>query len=314
MKKILLLSAAAFLLTGIACKKEKNAEPESPTPETPVNTDNYSSIDAFYLQNGVKTETFSFNAGTGGSYTSAKGTTVIIPANVFSPSSAQIKIEFKDIYKKSDMLLSRMPTNTYDRKPLKSAGEFFIRALNNDVPVSITNTVVGISILQPFKEPADKAMLPFNAFQGADSTQNFSWVPSVNDNVAVTASNYVYSFYQFQNPTGGSWCNSDNSSFFSSYTQTKLTIHPNQNLQNTNVYLIFKSVNSVIHVFQSANNDFVYNYAPVGLQCTMVTVGVKDGKLQASFTPVTIGTNQTVNFSPTEFTSEVFKTTLNALN
>lgn len=70
----------------------------------------------------------------------------------------------------------------------------------------------------------------------------------------------------------------------------------------------------MVHVYNDVGNAFPYNYAPVGLPCTVVAIGVKDGKVYSSFTPITISANQTVSFSMSETTTADFKSQLAALN
>jgi hypothetical protein len=69
----------------------------------------------------------------------------------------------------------------------------------------------------------------------------------------------------------------------------------------------------MVHVYKEGT-AFKYNYAPQGSQCTMVAVGVKDGKLYSSFRPVSITGNLTMDFALSETTIDDFKTQLNALN
>ncbi len=315
MKKNIISLFAILIVAASACNKEKKIEPIS-DPQTSANTDNYSTLADFYQKNGVTMETFTFNAGNGATYVSAKGTSVIIPANTFTPSNAEIKIEFKDIYKKSDMLLSKMPTITNTGWPLKSAGEFFIRALNNNVPIAISNTILGISVRQPTIEPIVKEeMLAYFGSTGLDSTNNFSWTTATTGNVSLGATGYIFSLYQFSQPmSNGSWCNSDTPGYFGSYPQTTLTLHPIQDLPDKQVFLVFKTVNCMVTVARYPSINYVYNYAPKGLECTVVAIAVKDGKLQSSFTPITIGVNQTFDFGFNETTTENFKAALNALN
>ena len=89
----------------------------------------------FFEKNGVQMQTHTIDATAGGTFTSPQGTVVTIPANAFvtgggAPITGNVNIEFKDIYKKSDMLLSNMSTQTATG-PLKSAGEFFIKEIND---------------------------------------------------------------------------------------------------------------------------------------------------------------------------------------
>jgi hypothetical protein len=52
----------------------------------------------------------------------------------------------------------------------------------------------------------------------------------------------------------------------------------------------------------------------VGLECTVVAVGVKDKTLYSSFTPITISNNQIVNFTLSSTTTTAFIAQLKLLN
>lgn len=316
-KTITLIAAASVMLA--TCKKE--------TPETPVNPanpttggDSYSSLADFYSQNGVQTQTFSVNASVGGSFTSSKGSIVTIPANCFmdnigNPVMGQVNIEFKDIYKKSDMLLSNMPPMLQNGYPLKSGGEFFIRAKSGNNAV-LLNWSSPITVEQPLNGWAlDLGMVAF----GLSPADTLGWMQDssfVNPNN--TSTGYIYSMYNFNSPAdSGSWGNSDNSSYFSAYQMVLLTLHASNNPTAfpPDVFLLFNNINSMVHVYHGSGNDFPYQYAPDGLQCTMVAVGVdSNGKLFSSFVPITISGSQTVNFTLSETTADNFKLQLNALN
>lgn len=310
MKKTFFILMVFTVVGFIACKKKDPSPTTEPAPAS-VNTDTYTSLKDFYFKNGVKKQTFLFNANNGGSFITAQGTTLQIPSGCFSGNGI-VSLEFSDIYKKSDMLLSNMGTRMFGGAPLLSGGEFFIRARVNGLPAQITNSMA-ISILQP-KNPNDTmGMQAFVAVNDTAANFNFSWVNSP-DNVQTNATNYVFSLYQFKAPVdSGSWCNSDNPGYFSAYPQTVLTMHPSQTGYQADVFLVFKNIKSMVHVYDSSG-DFPYFYAPVGLQCTIVALGLKDGKLQSSFIPITISNNQTVNFTLAETTTEAFKASLKALD
>jgi len=309
-----------LILLSTACKKEDDND----NVAQPSITDNYSSMEDFYEKNGVGLQTYTINAVAGGSFTTPKGTTVQIPANAFSTVggtsvTGNVIIEFKDIYKKSDMLLSDKPTITAWGTPLKSAGEFFIKAVQNNEPLKIAE-LKKIDVLQPAENGIadDTAMAAF--VQVIDSLPGvpFIWSPAWYDTVSIIATNYVFSLYTFSTPEdSGTWCNSDNETYFSSYPVTELTLHGLDDADSveTDVFLVFSGVNSMVHVYRDwGTNNFIYHYAPTGLSCTVVAIGVKDGKLQSSFTPITISSNQVVDFTLSETTTTDFKAELNALN
>ncbi len=62
-----------------------------------------------------------------------KGTLITIPANAFVtlggfPVTGTVNIEYKELYKKSDMLFSDKPTVLFDGSPLKSGGDIFYQS------------------------------------------------------------------------------------------------------------------------------------------------------------------------------------------
>jgi hypothetical protein len=325
MKTNFIKMTCVILLAGIAliwgCKKDNSAQPATstvPNNNSNTNTDNYSSMADFFAKNGVAAQTFTITNSTGGSFATPQGTVITIPANTFLNNLNQqvtgtVTITFKDIYKKSDMLLSNMPTTMANGMPLKSAGEFYINATAGGNPVNLANT---ITVKQPFNSPADLNMRPF-VISGIDTA---GWKPadSSTGQVAVDSSYMLYQLIQLCAPlTSGSWCNSDNPSYFSIYTQGTLTLTETDTASNynTQVYLLFKSINTTDACHTYGGNDFNFtNCVPIGLQCTAVAVGVKNGKIYSSFIPVTITANQTVKFSMSETTTANFKSQLAALN
>ncbi|MCX6243814.1 MAG: hypothetical protein NTU98_03840 [Bacteroidetes bacterium] len=312
MKTLNLIILSVMILAIISgCKKKETTE------ETPA-VDNYSSIGAFYAANGAQLQTFTVTATTGGQFTTPQGTKVTIPADAFVTQSGgnvtgSVSIGFKDVYKKSDMLLSKLSATTFWGIPMKSAGMFFIKATQNNAGLDL-NPGKKIVIEQPlFGLPVDTAMIAMIQEGGQDSIQG-GWVPSPWDSLTGTLSGYVFSLYRFRVPAdSGTWCNSDNPNYFTG-PLTHLILHPldSVSVYNTDVFLIFKNVNSMVHVYYNST-DFPYDYAPLGLECTVVAVGVKGGKLYSSFTPITITANLTVNFSLTLTTTTAFLAQMAAL-
>lgn len=307
--------AILITLAIASCKKD------SPTPTSSGGT-TYSSVQDFYNTNGVQKQIYTIDASTGGMFVSPKGTKVTIPANAFvtqsgGPVTGAVTIEFKDIYSKSDMLLSNVPSMTYTGAPLKSAGEFFIKALVGTDPV-VLDAGQSITIEQPSQDgTVDTAMTTFTGIPDTLGTAGTAWYSSPDATIAYSINSYIYTMSSFAYPAySGTWGNSDNGSYFSAFTQTNLAIAANEDplLYGTDVFLVFSGVNTCIHTYRISATNFDYSFAPIGQQCTIVAFGVKDGKLYSSFTPITISAGQTVNFSLTETTDVAFKAQLNALN
>lgn len=294
-----------------SCKKDKSSD------QTQNTGDNYTSVAAFHASNGVKTQTFAIDGVSGGQFSTPQGTKVTIPSNAFvsqggNPVTGAVTIEFKDIYKRSDMLLSDRSTNSLYGMPIKSGGMFFIKAKQNNAVVSMA-AGKKITIEQPLIGlPVDTAM---KAMIWGMNPDGKGWVVTTADSLDCNLTGYIFSLYQFNAPVdSGSWCNSDNPTFFKDYTITVLTLNPLDNPDDfkTEVFLIFSNINSMVHVYYSAP-AFPYYFAPLSLQCTVVALGVKNGKLYSSFTPVTISANLTVNFSLAATTSTEFKAKLDSI-
>ena len=218
-----------------------------------------------------------------------------------------------------------MPTNLpFDGAPLKSGGEFFIKAIqNNSALILAPGKKITISQPAALTGGIDNAI---KAFILKDSMMNncpalcpgeMVWTPTAPDTVNVFSQNYIFSLYKFNTPVdSGSWCNSDNDSYFAVYPQSTLVLlaKDSVNTYGTEVFLFFKNLSSMVHVYNAGYEYFPYVYAPQGLQCTAVAIGIKNGKLYSAFVPITIGSNQTVPFTLSLTSTTTFTNQLQALN
>lgn len=306
-----LLLPAVFLLSFASCYKAYDnpvKPPEEPVPPTQVSS-KYNSMKEFHAANQVKLQSMAVNGSNGGAFTTQQGTEIMISPNTFvtlagGPVTGNVSLEFKEIYKKSDMILSAKPTIQSDGRPLKSAGEFFLKATYNGEAVQIAP---GKSIVvQPnaFGLPPDPGMEAFTA-----QWNPFSWVPA---NTAGSLDSSFTQLYinQFLSPEdSGTWYNCDNGSLFAAYQQTTLTLEESDDpaFYGTEVFLVFADINSVIQISYAGGNSFNYNFAPVGFSCVAVALGVKNGVIYSSVVPITIGTNQTVPFIMSPVSEELLK-------
>jgi hypothetical protein len=318
------ISCAATNILFSGCKKDTLTE--TPLATTAVG-ENYASLADFFKQNEVQSQTFTIDATKGGTFTGAKGTVFTIPPyallNSFGqPVNGNVKIEIKEIYDKSDMLLSDKPTALFvnngpggipQEKPLKSGGEFFMRAvvdtgsitLSKNTPIKVVMPAVKIdSMMMPFRQ---RVVQPF---------QPFDWEANTQDAIKATAASYIYTLYSFTSSPGkGSWCNSDNQFYFPSNNQVAIVFAPADDISGyeTNVFIVLNNVQSMIHVYKNGIN-FPYNYAPNGEACIMVVTGFKDGKLYSAFVPFTITPNAVIKFSLAPTTGSELRAKIKALN
>jgi len=154
------------------------------------------------------------------------------------------------------------------------------------------------------------------AFIGKDTAGVFGWHADTIGKVRINASSYAFSLHQFSQPEdSGTWANTDEYTYFNSFASTTLTVIPTDSVDSfqTNVFIVFKDVNSVVKMPYSSN--LKYTFVPVSLNFVVVAVGVKGGKLYSWFSsPMILTGTFTTNFTLSQTTTADFKNQLNALN
>ncbi len=318
MKKQITILAILLLIAAVySCKRDKTTE------EPPAQTDHYTSTANFFAVNAPAMQTFTVNAATGGSFTTPKGTIVTVPANAFLTQtggavSGNVTIQFKDVYKKSDMLLSKLTTHLIGGGPMESAGMFFIKATQG-ANVLVMNYYKSINVFLPSNgNPINYQMQSYVYLSNAISP---GWIaPPIDstanqDSLSTNPEGYIYHLLQFNPPTdSGTWANCDHP-IYNGFPMTTINFHflDSYNDYQPKLFLYFNAINAIVNLY-NYSTDIAYSYSPIGEPCTLVAVGVKDGKLYASFTPITISSNMTVNYSVTETTTEAFLAHLATLN
>ena len=290
--KVIILLIASSVLSS--CKKDDKME------STP--TSGFSSLEEFYNKYAVKSQYFNINNNAQQVITGNQGSIVTFPANSLvhangQPATGNVRVEIKEIYKKSDMLFADKPTMTATG-PLLSGGEIFIQAIeetSGEILQVANNAEVGI--FMPAVAPPDS----MNLFIATANMAEFTWVPAPGTGWSNTI---------FTTPTGYqistdtlTWINCDQPIFSNPWLILDMHANDNPVDYNTDVFLFFPN-KSVIHLYQNNNNDFRNYYTPKNSTMTAVAIGLKNGKLYSAFVPVTAtNSNLTVNFTLQE-TSE----------
>lgn len=133
MKKIILSIAVLSAAFISSCKKDKQVTNDF---------NDLGTMAAFFEAYAPKAETFTIDAGVGGSITTSKGTKIKFPANVFLDANnnvvtGSIKVHVKDILKASDMILGDKPTMDAKGGFLRSFGELIVKADKNGAELGI---------------------------------------------------------------------------------------------------------------------------------------------------------------------------------
>jgi len=311
MKNSIIIICILFVVFAVSsCKEEPTNEPET----------SYASTADFFAANASPMQVYNIDGGTGGTITTPKGTKITIPADAFRTSSGDsvvgnVEINFKDVYKKSEMVLNLLSTHIFwYNKPLKSAGMFYFKAGQGSEPLEL-RPGKSIMVAQPLNGlPVDTAMQAYwlRTEDGISGWAPVSW-GGTSDTLTFTNSNYIYTLNSVFG--GGNWYNTDNPYVFAGYPLTTLALLPPSEFSVSFViaYLYFSDVNTIINIADHGPS-LKYNYAPVGLGCTIIALGIKDQKMYASFTPITIVDSMTVNIPLSETTEADFLTQLNSLN
>lgn len=303
-------------VTIFSCTKDYYNYPDQNQNVPP--TKKYGTVQEFFSASAPKPATFSMTASTGGSFTTTQGTIVTVPSNAFMTLdgitvTGNIDLQFLDILKPSDMVLAQKPTVLFDGTPLKSGGEYFIKATQNGevlqiVPGSYVQVVLPLQGL-----PYDNGMQMF-----AGSGNPFVWNPTTAANITFDSVILSYNILMtaLENPDSGTYYNCDNPNVFPTYPKTTLTLIPIAGISEyaSDADFIYSAENTVVHVYKDVNNNFSSQYAPVGLECTALMIGMVDSALYAAFVPVTITDNLTANFEIKEISYDDFLAQLKDLD
>lgn len=308
MKLITAFVGLAILLSISGCG---NIEP------APIDT--YTSLTDFQNKRGAPIHTFTFDAATGGTFTTPKGTVIQIPAHAFFTmgglAAGLVKFEVRDIYSKSDMILSNITTQSYHH-PIVSGGEAWFRATQNNQPLYLygANPIT----VKMRRDPNAQPMQLYSAIPDTGTT-NVNWVTvDTAANPFATEppidSSYYWQYELNSAVSGtldGDWVNCDHP--FDSYTSTDLTLNVAMGFSSVTSYLVFDDYNSVVQLYTILGN-YTYQFAPLGHNCTLVAYCVQNGKIYASIQPITISANQQVNIHLQQTDAESFEQQLEALN
>ncbi|HYV95790.1 MAG TPA: hypothetical protein VE978_28725 [Chitinophagales bacterium] len=309
MKIRLLLSLIIFVVALMfSCAKKDDT--------TPVTNEHYGSMSDFFAKNGVPTQLFTLNASSGGMIIGSQGTKITFPNYAFkhvngSTVTGNVSVLLREVYKKSDMLLSNLSTMN-DSAPLKSGGMLSITAFQGNEELSMANGK-SYSAQLPTAIP-DYTM---NAFVNSTNGLNWSKIDSVPpdssgygpDNfysqIFIEATSYLY------NSNWLGWINCD--TWFGPLFPV---IQANSTLNNSDYetvcYLILRD-NAAIQLYASSASAF-NNNAPMDSSGTLVALGVKDSILYSAFVPFTVTNNLQMSFTLQPTTTDEFKAALDLLN
>lgn len=324
-KTVFIFAVAGCTLLVASCKKKGCTDPKAtnydskakkddgscnyPTPTTPSTPTNpaptdssktppnekFTSLQAYWKQKAIPTETTSFDAATGTTFQAKKGTKITIPPNVLITHDGQavtgmVDLRVKEIFSASDMIFSRVfPVSS--GQVLNSGGEFYIQTSQNGQPLLIKDNAF-LKVDLPAQAPNNQMQLflagPIEAIDTVD------WVP-IDSNMN-TQSKFTFkssdNSYSIDLDSLG-WGNIDafdrNIKYFN--CQFDLTGVTGLSHENTTAFAVFKDMNTVWPVgeryFGKITNNSIQERHLADVPLNLVVISVVDGQLYSGLLDVT---------------------------
>lgn len=297
MKKMLLISVIAGFIAG--CQKEFSYSTTSAS---------YESLNQFFDRNQKLSQTFSANCSNNILLQTAHGTKITFQSNSFltmndQPVSGDVSIEVKDILTPSEMILNRTLTVS-NGQPIESGGEFFIKATKNGQELKLAPGY-HMQIKLPTLGVSMNNMKVFNGqTDNANTGSKVNWVLNSNPGNVVIVDTGGLGRTLFADSVN--WINCDR---LVNEPRINYTIYPGNinGFDSLSVVVHFTGRNSVVPLSWDNITKKFYSQSLIASAATIVAIGIKGHKLQASVVPVNLQNNHsiTLNFSP--FTEKQLK-------
>lgn len=311
MNKLLTIGLSISVMTILgftSCKKDNDSG----------NGDNNSTLNVLFEQLKSAPQTFSVVAGSFQTIEGADGLIInfypesFLDANDNIISNGEtIEVKLIETLTYDKMIANRVQTTTQNNRRLISAGSFHLEAsLNGQAlkankfgayfPAGNTQPTSPMAIFTGYETPTTGGP----TVMWYDDTTQTTMAKRLNDNGG--NSNNAY-YYLFDSCTDFGWTNAD---YFDDDNRPKTDIGvalPNNtyNDLNTEVFVVFKSINSVTKMYNylQNSNTFIFSspnyHIPIGEVINVVSFSEKNGSYYMSaHSNITVTNNHTVNIDP----------------
>ena len=253
-------------------------------------------LDKFFEKYGAQSQFFTIDASRDTTIYGAMGTRLDLKAWSLCygnsiPVSGAVQIEMKEIYNKSQMVLSNAQTVS-DNKILASGGEVYLSATQNNYTVLLCDSQTA-KIYFPAESPNGEMQL-FTGYPGGYSEYSNSingsyWSQSQPTQYTATAyDSTLDTWYNSFDISGFQFINCDH---FWDTDGCDLSVNLNSGFDNGNtvIYFVFESENCVANSNKFENKLFMFNSngrIPIGLPITVFAIASRNdefyfGKTQA---------------------------------
>lgn len=315
---VTLLFGGALALTSVSC----NDSDSKPSVLKPGKDDHVNPL--FEENREDLVQTFSVSSVDGGDITGEQGTKIRFFPNGFlksngDPVTGPVDIKLIEIYKKSDMLLTKMPTqgrnDAGEIATLVSGGEFYVNATQGGEQLKPNGTFV---IAAPTAKTGGED-LDMKPFIGVDECDNDGckvvWkkqdrdIKIGGDGANGGGSGGSQSVYQvFQSQFG--WTNIDRW-YSDPRPKTTIFVDVPDGYDNTNcaVYLSYDGLGSSLALFDTYNASTAlftehYGLIPIGLPVHFIMVSVINDQWYYAIHEATIVSNHVETFTTLQPTTE----------
>jgi len=210
-----------------------------------------------------------------------------------------VTIQFKELFKKSDLVLNNIPTNTVQEEWLESGGTFFFHISDDNGNTVIVNELIELQfpISESISDTSNMSVWSgvnesglFNFEDGAAPFGTWRDVSSGNpsNNVRTNTASNQFTMYSL----GFNWINCD----YVFETDLELTSvrakidNTDIDPLNINTFIVLKNINAVLRLRQL--DDFYESFQiPIGEDAFVVSIGVKRD-VYAAIEPFKIKKNQ----------------------
>ena len=287
-----------------ACQPENFLVPE----------EEQTSLADFYTDNRSGVQAFTVSSSTGGVMTTAHNVKIHFPANGFvtesgSPVSGMIDIKVKEILTPQEMIFNNMATMS-GGLPLESGGEFRVSASKNGQSLKLG---AGKFLQIQIPTVSGVSMSRMQVFNGvANAKGEVDWKLNTDPgNFVVRDSTLFAGSSLFCDSIN--WINCDK--FINEPTVT-FSVYPANAPSNdsTNVFVHLTGRNTIVKMNWTQGMSYFRSDKLLAVPSTIVGISIKNGRLYASLTPVSVqdGQSVTMDFSP--YTEAQLKERLNQLH
>lgn len=262
------------------------------------NDDNqFQDLNEFYFSN-LEPEVYTFKNNQDIKIFGKQGTRVTIPKTAISHIEGDIKISFKEFFKKSDLIINNIPTNAVGGSWLETGGSFFlhIQDLNGKSIFLDKNIMLEFPINSSISDTSNMTvwrgdgealfgnLRPFNLWREVTSGNS-----SANVKINNESQEYIMNTPTFN------WINCDHVfETTSDLTKVKVSVTNREiDVEDVNIFIVLKNINSVLRLNHN-ENSFESFPIPIGEEAFIVGLGIND-EFYFYIEQTTISKNQAIH-------------------